>query len=229
MCTFRLQPFHIIFQVFYALQRRSSFSSAEACVLKILLIALYLFISSLVVMLTVVFLGMARCHSTKSAEAHSLISKCGEGLMLNDDVLNDLKNFVIRYIYGDTQSSTLNQTCATKWKSLKKKSLKRLPPDDDSLEQHIKHANFLAYCHPDLRRHPSPIGHGWELVNGYCRPVRHTKLPFQVHFKFHQHNRISIALTLTPIQKLSLKLHLVMIMIVNHQLNWSHQMNLELD
>ena len=53
----------------------------------------------------------------------------------------------------------------------------RLLPDGGSLEQHIKHANFLAYIqhHPDLRRHPSPIGHGWELVNGYCRPVHHTK------------------------------------------------------
>jgi len=60
---------------------------------------------------------------------------------------------------------------------VKKKSLMRLLPDDDSLEQHIKRANFLVYiqCHPDLRRHPSPIDHGWELVNGYCRPVRHTK------------------------------------------------------
>ena len=46
---------------------------------------------------------------SKSAEARSLISKCEEGLMLSDDVLNDLKSFVIRYIYGDTQSSTQNQ------------------------------------------------------------------------------------------------------------------------
>jgi len=53
----------------------------------------------------------------------------------------------------------------------------RLLPDDDSLEQHIKRANFLAHiqCQTDLRRHPSSIGHGWELVNGYSRPVRHTK------------------------------------------------------
>ena len=53
----------------------------------------------------------------------------------------------------------------------------RLLPDDDSLEQHIKRANFLAYIqhHPDLKRYPSPIGHGCELVNGCCRPVRHTK------------------------------------------------------
>ena len=52
-----------------------------------------------------------------------------------------------------------------------------LLPDDDSLEQHIKRANFLVYIqrHPDLRRYPSPIGHGWELVNDCCRPVRHTK------------------------------------------------------
>ena len=93
----------------------------------------------------------------------------------SDDVLNDVKSFVIHYIYGDTQSSTLNQAHATKWKGLKEKSLMRLLPDDDSLEQHIKRANFLAYIqhhHPDLRRHPSPIGHGWELVNGYCRTVR---------------------------------------------------------
>ena len=50
-------------------------------------------------------------------------------------------------------------------------------PDEDSLEQHIKRANCLAFIqrHPDLRRYPSPIGHGWELVDGCFRPVRHTK------------------------------------------------------
>ena len=112
-----------------------------------------------------------------SAEARSLISKCGKGLLLSDDVLNDLKSFVIRYIYGDTQSSSLSTARATMWKRQKKKSLIRLLPDDDSLEQHIKRANFLAYIqhHPDIRRHPSPIGHGWEMVNGCCRPVCHTK------------------------------------------------------
>ena len=115
---------------------------------------------------------------SKSTVARSLISKCGEGLLLlRDDVLNNLKSFVIRYIYGDKQSSSLNLAHATKWKQQKKKSLMRLLPDDDSLEQHIKCANFLAYIqrHPDLRRHPSPIGHGWELLNGCCRPAHHTK------------------------------------------------------
>ena len=40
------------------------------------------------------------------------------------------------------------------------------------------HANYLAYIqrHAELRNHPSPIGHGWEMMNGLCRPVHYTKL-----------------------------------------------------
>ena len=51
------------------------------------------------------------------------------------------------------------------------------PYDDDSITHHIKRANYLAYIqrHPDIKRHPSPIGHGWELVNGFCKPVWHTQ------------------------------------------------------
>ena len=85
-------------------------------------------------------------------------SNCGESLPLTDDVLDDLKSYVTRYVYGDVQSSSLSLARAAKWKKQKKKSLIRLPPDDDSLRQHIKRANFLAYIqrHPDLRRHPFP-------------------------------------------------------------------------
>ena len=50
----------------------------------------------------------------KNTAARSLISKCGEGLPLSDDVLNNLKSFDIRYIYGDKQSSSLNLARATK-------------------------------------------------------------------------------------------------------------------
>ena len=57
---------------------------------------------------------------SKSTAAGSLISKCGEGLPLSDDVLNNLKSFVICYIYGDKQSSSLNLARATKWKQQKK-------------------------------------------------------------------------------------------------------------
>ena len=33
--------------------------------------------------------------------------------------------------------------------------------------------------HPSLKSHPSPLGHGWEMVGGRCRPVRHTRAALQ--------------------------------------------------
>ena len=57
------------------------------------------------------------------------------------------------------------------------KSFCRLPPDEDSLRHQLQQANHLAYLlrNPSLRDHPSPVGNGWELVNGICRPVRYSK------------------------------------------------------
>ena len=88
-------------------------------------------------------------------------------------------SYVIRYIYGDLENASLDQARANKWKIRKKKSLVRLPPDDDSVTQHIKRANYLANIqrHSDTRMHPSPIGHEWQMMNGRCRPVRHTQPP----------------------------------------------------
>ena len=72
---------------------------------------------------------------------------------------------------------------AAKWKTMKTKSFIRLPPDADSLHQHCLRANNLAYLalHPELKHHPSPLGHGWELVGGRCRPVRHTRPALPTH------------------------------------------------
>ena len=55
--------------------------------------------------------------------------------------------------------------------------LMHLPPDNDSLNLIIMRANYLAYIqrHAELRNHPSPIDHVWEMMNGPCRPVRCTK------------------------------------------------------
>ena len=53
-----------------------------------------------------------------------------------------------------------------------------LPADNVSLDLHIMHANYLAYLqrHPELRKHPSPIRHRWEMINGHCRPIRYTNV-----------------------------------------------------
>ena len=72
---------------------------------------------------------------------------------------------------------------AAKWKAMKKKSFTCLPPDGDSLRQHCFCANYLVYLvhHPSLKDHPSPLGHGWELASGRCRPVRHTRPTLLTH------------------------------------------------
>ena len=69
-----------------------------------------------------------------------------------------------------------------------------LLPDDDSLEQHIKRANFLAYTqhHPDLRRHPLlyVIVGSWSMaVADQCATQN---LPFQFNFKSNQHIRMAM-------------------------------------
>ena len=35
--------------------------------------------------------------------------------------------------------------------------------------------------HPFLKNHHSLIGHGWELVDGHCHPVRHTRPALSAH------------------------------------------------
>ena len=80
-------------------------------------------------------------------------------------------------MYGDNKSQSMAEARTTKWKSQKAKNFSRLPPDEASLRQHIKQANYLAHLirHPSIKAHPSPVGHGWAIINGLCRPVRCTK------------------------------------------------------
>ena len=85
--------------------------------------------------------------------------------------------FIRHVIYDDNKSSTIAEAHVAKWKTIKNKSFNRLPPDADSLRQQCLRANYLAYLmsHPSLKRHPSPLRHGWELVGGRFSLVRHTR------------------------------------------------------
>ena len=73
--------------------------------------------------------------------------------------------------------------------------LMRLPRDNDSLNLHIIRANYLAHIqrHAELRNHPSPIGHGWEMMNGNCRPVRYTKLDLPAVLPQHPSKEQSVS------------------------------------
>ena len=80
-------------------------------------------------------------------------------------------------IYGDPHSDTMAEARALKWRSQKKKGFCRLPPDKDTLTNHLKRVNYLSYLckHPSVRVHPSPVRKGWEIINNSMKPVRYTK------------------------------------------------------
>ena len=101
---------------------------------------------------------------------------------MEEDLFKELFHFTRDVIYGDIRSISMAEACAVKWKIMKKKHFIQLPPDEDSLRQHCLRVNYLVRHH-SLKNHPSPLGHGWELENGRCRPVRHTRpsLPINIH------------------------------------------------
>ena len=113
----------------------------------------------------------------KDRQAQELLQEVGESLTLEDSVRLNMKRFVLWKMYGENTDSCAKAR-ASKWKKLKKKSMTRLPPDEDTLNHHLDRTNYLAYClkHFELVEHPPPIRHGWEMVNGRCRPIRHTAL-----------------------------------------------------
>ena len=119
----------------------------------------------------------------KTPIAQQQLSRCGESLDLQEDVQEELFKFTRHVIYGDKTSDTMAEARAAKWKTLKSKSFARLPPDEDSLRQHCLRANYLAYLvrHPTIKQHPSPLEHGWVLIDGHCRPVRHTLPALPTH------------------------------------------------
>jgi len=42
----------------------------------------------------------------KSKEAHDLLAECGMQLPATQDIISDLEQFVMRYVYGDIKSKT---------------------------------------------------------------------------------------------------------------------------
>jgi hypothetical protein len=113
----------------------------------------------------------------ESEEARNLLKSCGKSINLTKSTTDRLIKFVLKYVYNDSKSQDTTEARVKKWKSYKKrKSLARLAPDRDSLLQHIRRGNYLAYIQLNysLRCHPSPIDNGWKLINGKCYAERHT-------------------------------------------------------
>ena len=112
-----------------------------------------------------------------SDRAIQQLQSCGDEVELTPECMHKLVRFTRELIYADPHSDIMAEARALKWRSQKNKSFCRLPPDEDTLVNHLKRANYLAYLlkHPSLREHPSPVGKGWEVINSIIRPVRYTK------------------------------------------------------
>ena len=132
-----------------------------------------------------------KVHSSERAKQQ--LQHCGLDKEIAEKDLQELMSFTRELVYGDFHSKSMSESRALKWRSQKKKSFCRLPPDEDSMRYHIKRANYLAYLlrNPSLRDHPSPIDKGWELINRICRPVRYSKPPLPDHLSVNDPDHIS--------------------------------------
>jgi len=106
--------------------------------------------------------------------------ECGNSLDVGEDIIDELIKFTHNVIYGDNKSSSMAEARAEKWKAIKKKSFLRIPPDTECLCQHFLCKLLNLFSAPPIVKIAS-FCHGWELVDGYCRIVRHTRPALPVH------------------------------------------------
>ena len=113
----------------------------------------------------------------KSEETRRLMQGLGKKLPISPDIISNMEQFTIQYIYNGKESTTLAEARARKWVAMKNKSTLRIPPDTDSHAMKVTRANYQTYIllnfmSPDLS--PSPLQHGWCLKVGKCVPIRYT-------------------------------------------------------
>ena len=115
----------------------------------------------------------------KSDRAKEQLEHLGEDLELEEDCAQELMKFTREVVYGDFHSCSMTESRANKWRGQKDKSFCRLPPDEDSLRQKLKRANYTAYLalNPKLKEHPDPVGNGWLVENSLCRPKKYLNPP----------------------------------------------------
>ena len=100
----------------------------------------------------------------KISEVRVLLHECGDTLLIPAQVLNNLKTFVINYVYGSKELGCA-ETRATQWEKMKKKSTQRLMPDEDTLNHISLRANYLAYCQKKFSPQPSSLSNWKSLGN----------------------------------------------------------------
>ena len=80
----------------------------------------------------------------ESPHVRRQLSRCGNSLELDDEVLEGLFQLTQEVIHNDKMTSNMVDAHASKWKKMKRKSFTRLPLDADSLHQHCYCAKYVS-------------------------------------------------------------------------------------
>ena len=102
----------------------------------------------------------------------------GENLTMDKDVYKNIIMFIIRFVYIDKKSLYLAESRFLAWTKMKKKSTRRLPPDEDTLIGHIKRSNYVIYMNLNYDSsfiNESPSNHGWIIQDNIYVPKRYHK------------------------------------------------------
>ena len=109
----------------------------------------------------------------------SALALLGEDVEISATVSETIETMVCK-LYGTNETSITD----ARYKKFCRKSMPdpcMLPPSKGELELHIKRANYQAFIwkkavqrEPDI---PSPVGHGWDVKDGYLEVVWMTEKP----------------------------------------------------
>lgn len=92
----------------------------------------------------------------------------GSEWSVSDDLVRVLEKFIC-HLYGQVGCTSVDN-CRYNWLRLGNQSDSTLPPNKDSLLQHILRANYQAAIHrrslQSLIGAPTPLLHGWRMENG---------------------------------------------------------------
>lgn len=114
----------------------------------------------------------------KSEDIYNLLKDVGSYLPITADIVTKLLHFTLKIVYNEHSCTSLGKARALKWLKMKRKSIQRLPPDDDSHMQRARRINYVSnyllnYHSKEISS--SPFCHGWILTKGKCYPIRHTE------------------------------------------------------
>ena len=104
----------------------------------------------------------------------NLLSGLGQAIVVTADTENNVQQFIQKCVYSVRVDEVIVDTRMRQYNNLKVKTTKPIVPDPDSLCQHIKRANIVAYywCHciEAVTQKISPHLSGWKLVDKVLKP-----------------------------------------------------------